>query len=146
MRAPLQVRFEKLQKLIERVSYEAEQGRIIVVEGAKDRESLRKMGVMGTILCLKSSRNNIVGFAEELDSEKEVIVLTDFDREGVFLAKRLSGILTSLSVHANLVLWRELRSLTRSDLRSIEELPGFYERLHAELSFQRTPSEPKHHS
>ena len=146
MRAPLQVRFEKLQRLIERVSYEAEQGRIIVVEGAKDRESLRRMGVTGRILCLKGGRNNITGFAEGLSGEKGVIVLTDFDREGVFLAKRLSRVLTSLSIQANLLLWRELRSLTRSDLRSVEELPGFYERLHAELSFRRSPSEPRHRS
>jgi len=143
MRAPLQVRFEKLQKLIERIVYEAQRGRIIIVEGAKDRESLRSIGVTGTILCLKSSRNNITDFAEELDGEKEVIVLTDFDREGVFLAKRLSRILNSMSVHANLLLWRQLRGLTRSDLRSIEELPGFYERLHSELLFHRPSSEPR---
>ena len=143
MRAPLQVRFEKLQKLIERLSYEAQRGRTIVVEGTKDRESLRSMGVTGKILCLKSSRNNITGFAEELDGEKEVIVLTDFDREGVFLAKRLARTLTSLGTHPNLLLWSELRGLTRSDLRSIEELPGFYERLQGELLIRRPSAQPR---
>jgi 5S rRNA maturation endonuclease (ribonuclease M5) len=143
MRAPLRVRFEKLQRLIERISYEAQLGRIIIVEGAKDRDSLRRMGVAGTILCLKSSRHNITSFVDELDGEKEVIVLTDFDREGVFLAKRLSRILNSLSIHANLLLWSELRGLTRSDLRSIEELPALYERLHSELLFHRSSSETR---
>ena len=143
MRAPLEVRFEKLQKLIERITYESQRGRVIVVEGIKDRESLRSLGVSGTILCLKSSRNNIASFAEQLDGEKEVVLLTDFDREGVFLAKRLSRILTSLNVHSNLLLWTELRGLTRSDLRSIEELPALYERQHSELLFRRPAARPR---
>jgi 5S rRNA maturation endonuclease (ribonuclease M5) len=68
-----------------------------------------------------------------------VIVLTDFDREGVFLAKRLARILNSQKIHANLVLWRELRGLTRSHVRSIEELPKFYQRLQTEARFRVPP-------
>ncbi|HUK28679.1 MAG TPA: toprim domain-containing protein [Candidatus Acidoferrales bacterium] len=144
MRAPLQVRFEKLQKLIERISDESQQGRVIVVEGMKDRDSLRSMGVRGRILCLKSSRKNTVNFAEELDGEREVILLTDFDREGVFLAKQLARTLNSQNVQANLLFWRELRGLTRTDLRSIEELPKLYERLHSEVNFRRSSIDLKH--
>ncbi len=135
MRAPANVRLERLEKLIQRVSHESEEGGIIVVEGQRDRDSLRKMGVTGTILCLQSSRKNTVGFAEELADDRNVIVLTDFDREGVFLAKRLARTLGSRRIHANLVLWRELRGLTRSDVRSIEELPKFYGRLRTEVFF-----------
>jgi 5S rRNA maturation endonuclease (ribonuclease M5) len=138
MRAPAQVRFERLQKLIERVNYEAEKGGVIVVEGARDRESLRTMGIKGKILCLQSSRRNTISFAEQLDGERSVIVLMDFDRQGVFLANRLSRVLSSQNVHANLVLWRELRSLTRSELRSIEELPRLYDRLQNEVQYHRS--------
>ncbi len=142
MRAPVQVRFERLQKLIERVYDEAEKGGIIVVEGSRDKESLRLMGIKGTILCLQSSRKNTFGFAEQLDGESNVIVLTDFDRQGVFLANRLARILISQKIHANLMFWRELRGLTRSELRSVEELPRLYERLQAEVYFHR-PSGPE---
>jgi 5S rRNA maturation endonuclease (ribonuclease M5) len=135
MRAPAEVRLERLQRLIQRLSQDSEQGGIIVVEGQRDRDSLRKMGIIGTILCLQSSRKNIVGFVEELDNRRDVIVLTDFDRQGVFLAKRLARILNSQSIHVNLVLWRELRGLTRSDVRSIEELPKFHQRLQTEVFF-----------
>ena len=144
MRAPLQVRFEKLRKLIERISDEAQRGRVIVVEGRKDRDSLLSMGVNGTILCLKSSRKNTASFAEELNAEKEVILLTDFDREGVFLAKQLARSLNSQNIQANLLFWRELRGLTRTDLRSIEELPKLYERLHSEVNFHRPSMDLKH--
>lgn len=132
MRAPAEVRLERFLKLIDRLSYESKIGGVIVVEGQRDRDSLRKMGITGPILCLQSSRTNTVGFAEHLDGARDVIVLTDFDREGVFLAKRLARILNAQKVRTNLILWRELRRLTRSDIRSIEELPKFYERLQTE--------------
>lgn len=117
---------------MDRVSYESERGGVIVVEGIRDRESLRKMGIEGRIICLQSSRKNAIGFAEGLQNVQDVIVLTDFDREGVSLAKRLARILNSQSVHVNLVLWRELRQLTRSHVRSIEELPKYYQRMQVE--------------
>jgi 5S rRNA maturation endonuclease (ribonuclease M5) len=145
MHAPPAVRFERLQKLIERVNEESEMGSVIVVEGSRDRESLRIMGVKGTILCLQSSRKNAIGFVEQLDGDKNVIVLTDFDREGVSLAKKLTRVLNSQRIHANLVLWRELRGLTRSDIRSIQELPQLYQRLQTQLYFHRSPAADLRH-
>jgi 5S rRNA maturation endonuclease (ribonuclease M5) len=129
MRAPVEVRFERLRKLIDRLSYESQKGGVIVVEGIRDRDSLRKIGITGPILCLQSSRKNTLGFVEELQGVSEVIVLTDFDREGTFLARRLARILNAERMRSNLILWRDLRRLTRSDIRSIEELPKYYQRL-----------------
>jgi 5S rRNA maturation endonuclease (ribonuclease M5) len=139
MRAPAQVRFERLQKLIERLNDETANGAIIVVEGARDKESLESVGITGRIVCIQSSRRSTFSFAEQFEGEKNVVVLTDFDRQGVFLANRLARVLNSQSIHANLLLWRELRSLTRSELRSVEELPRLYERLQSELHFHRSP-------
>ena len=129
MRAPPEVRLQKFQKLLERVIFAAQRGSVMVVEGLRDREALRTMGVPGIILCLQSSRKNAAGFAEELDGVQEVIMLTDFDRQGVHLAKKLARILNSQSVHVNLLLWRDLRRLTKSEIRSIEELPKYHQRL-----------------
>jgi len=117
---------------MDQVSYESERGGVIVVEGLRDRESLRRMGIAGRILCLQSSRKNADGFADELQGVRNVVVLTDFDREGIFLAKKLARVLNSRNIRANLVLWRELRQLTRSDVRSIEELPKYYQRMRVE--------------
>jgi 5S rRNA maturation endonuclease (ribonuclease M5) len=139
LRAPAEIRLERFQKIMNRVVYESDRGGAIVVEGLKDRESLRKLGVKGRILCLQSSRRNALGFAEELQEGEDVLVLTDFDREGVSLAKRLSRILTAQRVHANLSLWQALRHLTRSDVRSIEELVKYRQRLQVE-SLGRLPT------
>jgi len=138
MRAPPQVRFERLQKLMQRLNDEAAKGSVIVVEGARDKKSLESMGITGRILCVQSSRRNTVSFAEQLVGEKNVVVLMDFDRQGVYLANRLARILNSQRMHPNLELWRELRGLTRSELRSIEELPRLHERLQNEVQFHRS--------
>jgi 5S rRNA maturation endonuclease (ribonuclease M5) len=132
LRATVEARLERFQKLVQRIEQESGKGRVIVVEGLRDRDALRRMGISGPILCVQSSRMNTFGFAEELDDAREVIILTDFDRQGVHLAKRLARILTSQKVQANLVAWRELRRLAKSDIRSIEELPKYYRRLQNE--------------
>ena len=77
MRATVEVRLQRLLKLVERIEQESEKGQVIVVEGQRDRDALRRMGISGSILCVQSSRMNAVGFAEELDNMKEVIILTD---------------------------------------------------------------------
>jgi len=130
MRAPASVRLERFQQLIDQVAFESSNGSMIVVEGQKDRESLRRLGITGPIQCLQSSRQNAVGFVESLGPAKRIVVLTDFDREGVSLAKKLARTLNAHSCEVNVVIWKNLRELTRSDVRSIEELPRYLERLH----------------
>jgi len=130
MRAPAAARLERFQQLIEQVAFESSNGSTIIVEGKKDRQSLRKMGITGPIQCLQSSRQNAFGFVEgALAQTKRIVILTDFDREGTSLAKKLTRILNGHGVHVNLVLWKSLRELTRSHVRSIEELPKYLERL-----------------
>lgn len=131
MRASAPVRLERFQKLIEQVTFESSKG-VIVVEGQKDRKSLIDIGVTRPILCLQSSRINMVGFAENLTGIDKVIILTDFDRAGVSLAKKLSRQLNGQGLCVNMVLWKSLRELTRSEVRSIEELPKYYENLQRE--------------
>ena len=132
MRAPPIIRLERFHKLMEQVSFESSNGCTIIVEGRRDRESLRSMGVTGPIQCLQSSRTNAIGFVESLTGVRKVVVLTDFDREGVSLAKKLARSLNARGLHVNLVLWKSLRELTRSEVRSIQELPKYSERLQRE--------------
>ena len=142
MRAPAAARLERFQQLIQQVAFESSNGSTIIVEGKKDRESLRKMGISGPIQCLQSSRQNAFGFVEgTLAQTKRIVILTDFDREGISLAKKLTRILNGHGVHVNLVLWKSLRELTRSHVRSIEELPKYLERLHNETN---NPTGRKH--
>lgn len=141
MRAPAAVRLRRFQQLIEQVAFESSNGSTIIVEGQKDRESLRAMGITGPIQCLQSSRQNALGFVEKLGRTRRILVLTDFDHEGISLARKLARHLNAHSLHVNLVIWKNLRELTRSDVRSIEELPKYLERLHRETY---NPTNRKH--
>jgi len=143
MRAPAAVRLERFQQLIEQVAFESSNGSTIIVEGQKDRESLREMGITGPIQCLQSSRQNALGFVESLGRTKNIVILTDFDREGISLAKKLTRTLNANSVHVNLVLWKSLRELTRSHVRSIEELPKYLGRLLNETNPNRRKHIPR---
>ncbi len=133
MRAPANVRLERLEKILEHLFHESEKGNPIIVEGVKDKNALRAMGITGSILCLQSSRLNPLEFVEQLGHIRQAIVLTDFDGQGVSLAHRLARTLNSRGTLGNIIIWRSLRELTRSHLRSVEELPGYHERLRLEV-------------
>jgi len=132
MRAPVAIRLERFQQILNQIANESSSGSVIIVEGQKDLKSLRELGIVGPVLCLQSSRKNANEFTQNMVGSKKVIVLTDFDREGISLAKKLSRNLNAQNLNANMVLWKNLRELTRSDVRSIEELPKYLERLQQE--------------
>lgn len=58
---------------------------VILVEGQKDIDSLVNLGINNKIIAV--SQNNIFSVIDSI-SDKEVIVLTDFDKKGTFLFKR----------------------------------------------------------
>jgi len=122
-------KFEIACKLMEKLNAQCEDGAPIVVEGHEDERSLRKLGIHGSILCLKAGRGRIVDFLENLASAKEVILLTDFDGEGKALMALLREQLSHMKVRADNSIWRRLSSLTKSDIRTVEELASYIERL-----------------
>jgi 5S rRNA maturation endonuclease (ribonuclease M5) len=107
----------------------SERGVPIVVEGMRDRECLRALGVRGEIVCTQSFGNGFGEFVSGLSGHREVIVLTDFDDEGEMLSTRLSQELARAQIRVNTSIWRQLHDLARSDIRSIEELGGLLEKL-----------------
>jgi len=122
-------KYERLDRLTRKLTTRSKLGTPIIVEGRKDELSLRHLGVEGKILCIKSSGVGFYDFVERLRSVREVIVLTDFDREGKELSSQLVKELLRIRVKADDSLWRELRSLGRSEIRSIEELADYIEKL-----------------
>jgi 5S rRNA maturation endonuclease (ribonuclease M5) len=57
----------------------------VIVEGEKDVDALRRLGLTGKIITLNSGLT-IIDFCDKIaDEHKEVIILTDWDRKGGFL-------------------------------------------------------------
>jgi 5S rRNA maturation endonuclease (ribonuclease M5) len=118
-------KMEETERLFDELRSMSESGTPIIVEGRRDEAALRKLGVKGRIYCLKSRGESRHDFLERFDGVTEAIVLTDFDREGKKLETWLYKELSQKGVKSDLKLWSRIRSLARTEVRSVEELPVF---------------------
>jgi 5S rRNA maturation endonuclease (ribonuclease M5) len=100
----------------------------IIVEGRKDADALRKIGVTGKIIPLHQGRG-LYEFCEEiLERYERVILLIDWDEKGDQIFKTLSKYLKGL--------WEEfstfremLKALSQKEVSSIEAIPSLLKRL-----------------
>ena len=132
MNASLRRKFEDIEKTLKRIVSSSRDGIPIIVEGRRDKEALRRLKIPGIVICLKSSGNGFYDFTANFADKREVIVLTDFDKEGTRLAAKLIDELTHMKVKVNVAIWKKLKSLCRSEIRAIEELDGLVEDLREE--------------
>jgi 5S rRNA maturation endonuclease (ribonuclease M5) len=118
-------KMERATRIFQDLQQQSEAGVPIIVEGRRDEIALRKLGIKGAIHCLKATGEPRFRFIERLDGSKRAIVLTDFDREGGELGTWLYQELSHRGVRADNQLWRKIRGLARTEVRSVEELPSF---------------------
>ena len=118
-------KMERATRIFQDLQEQSESGIPIIVEGRRDEAALRKLGIKGTIHCLKATGEPRFRFIERLDGSKRAIVLTDFDREGAELGTWLYQELSHRGIRADNQMWRKIRGLARTEIRSVEELPSF---------------------
>jgi 5S rRNA maturation endonuclease (ribonuclease M5) len=118
-------KMEETERLFDELRSMSESGTPIIVEGRRDEAALRRLGVKGRIYCLKARGESRHDFLEHLNGARKAIVLTDFDREGKKLETWLYKELSQRGVKSDLKLWSRIRSLARTEVRSVEELPVF---------------------
>ncbi len=83
----------------------------IVVEGFSDFEKLRKIGVKGKIFILNKFRiEEIIRYT--LENNYKMLILTDYDHEGVMLEKKIRKIALSYGVRLIDGFRNELRKLS----------------------------------
>jgi len=133
-------RFEAVIELIGDVAAHSRRGVPVIVEGPNDVKTLRKLGITGPIFCAKSRRLGLVDFLDSIATHSEVIVLTDFDKEGRALAWRLRRDLSQMRVKVNVEIWKQLKALARSEMVGIENLGKYLDRLAASLLAHRKAS------
>ncbi len=109
----------------------------MIVEGQNDVRALRRLGIAGPIFCAKSRRLGLVDFLDSIATHSEVVVLTDFDKEGRALAWRLRRDLSQMRVKANVEIWKQLKALVRSEIVGIQNLSDYLDR-HAAGALVRT--------
>ena len=117
---------EALKSFMKKLNDEANKGALVVVEGFRDEEALRSLGFTGTffLLCRGSGIKHLLTVASGF---KKTIILTDLDRKGGELAAKVVETLQSKNIKVDLFFRKELKSIMRGKVRSIEDMKRFEE-------------------
>lgn len=136
MSTRLQERVEKIQQLLEKLAIDSAKGSLIVVEGKKDHEALRQLGVKGKIITAKTSPKSFLDVTIEIEKQPcpQIILLLDFDRRGKELTKRLAQHLETQRIKTNISYWKELQAIIGRDVKDIEGLPTYLKTLNNKLT------------
>ncbi|HTW55965.1 MAG TPA: toprim domain-containing protein [Thermoplasmata archaeon] len=121
--------FEEFVELWGRLRSESERpGTVVVVEGERDRRSVRRLGWSGEVALVHRGAR-LAGIAQALaDRARRVIVLTDWDSEGGQLARRLREFLESDAAELDLDYRRRLARVLRGEVVHVEGLYGWARR------------------
>jgi len=124
-------RLEEIRRVIEDLKMRMTEGTLVIVEGQKDVESLRRIGADGKILPVKASGRSLLAALREIErwKSKEVILLMDFDRRGRELTMQMARNLEMMKIKPDLTFWRRLLSLLGRDVKDIESLARYVETL-----------------
>ena len=126
---------EKIQEIISKLAEESDKGKLIIVEGKKDEQVLRELGVNGSIFKLKTGGKSFLETTAEIEKLRvsEVILLLDFDRRGIEGTKRLKEDLEHARIKANTQLWQDLRHTVNREIHCIESLASYLHTLQTQL-------------
>jgi 5S rRNA maturation endonuclease (ribonuclease M5) len=111
---------EKMKNLIEMLK--EEESALILVEGQRDVEALRALGITHHMVKV-SGRRMFDDFS--LFEGKNIIILTDFDRTGRLLFNRLRKELEIMGYNPNMYYWMQIKKLTKGVIKAIEELDTY---------------------
>jgi 5S rRNA maturation endonuclease (ribonuclease M5) len=106
-----------------------EAGTAVVVEGERDRSSLRRLGLEGRIVKVHRGHTLSETAHDLLGENRRVVVLTDWDAEGGHLAHRLKEFLEAERIDFDLEYRRRLARIVRGELVHVEGLYGWAKRL-----------------
>lgn len=131
MSTRLKEKEEKILRILESLAQESAKGTIMIVEGKKDIETLRAMGVEGKIICAKTGGKSFLDVISEVEQTgaREAILLLDFDRRGKEGTKRVKRDLERAKINPNTKFWRELLSILGKEVKDIESLTTYMETL-----------------
>ncbi len=125
-------RLEKLEELILELQALSDDSAIIVVEGKKDEESLRSLGIKGEIRL--STQQPLLEFTEALQrSGKEIILLTDWDKKGGMSAHKIIQHLLAYGIMPNTRIRAKIRALVRKRIKDVESFNNYVNKLRYEL-------------
>lgn len=126
---------EEIIRVISKLAEESAKGTPILVEGKKDVETLRALGINGPLLCIKTGGKSFLDVVFELEEAKvpKAILLLDFDRQGKQSTNRLRYGLEGAGVKVDLGFWLALLGSVGKDVQCVEGLDAYLGNLKAKI-------------
>lgn len=139
MSTRLKEKEEKILKILGKLAEESAKGKPIVVEGRKDIDTLRALGVNGTVLTVKTGGKSFLDVVCEIEKMgvPEVILFLDFDRRGKEGTKLLKQSLERAKIKNNTKLWRALSTSVGKEIQCVESLTAYLHTLNQKLGTRR---------
>ncbi len=123
---------DEFEEILEKLKADSRIGIPIIVEGERDAESLRRLGVSGEIITVRSIRGLRRRF--EREDVREVILLLDLDKEGEHVLKLVKKSLEGVVKQVNVSYRQRLKVFKRLGFTQIENLHQIPEKI-----------QPRHH-
>ena len=132
----LQKKMEEVQRVLECLIEESLKGTPILVEGRKDIQALRELGVAGKIFSAKTAGKSQLDVMLEIEQsgQREIILLLDFDRRGKEWTQKLKQDLERIGTKPNLTFWNRLFGILGKDVKDVEGLVAYVRTLKKKAS------------
>ncbi len=111
----------------------AKEGSVLLVEGVRDARAIRGVGYTGSIVSVSSIKRKKSGSI--LASSRNVIIMTDLDKEGGRLAAKYAKSFLHRGMAVSLDQRRRLLAASRGVFRHVENLKRFSQVV-AEVDFE----------
>ena len=119
---------QALEELIASLLDASYQGAAIIVEGRRDEQALRALGLPGPVIM--ASRRSALDLAEDAARDyPQIILLTDWDRKGDEMCKTIERHLRSAGSRPDGEIRNRLKKLVKKEIKDVESLSRYAERM-----------------
>ncbi|NTV27355.1 MAG: topoisomerase [Methanothrix sp.] len=119
---------DALEELIASLLDASYQGAAIIVEGRRDLQALRALGLPGPVIM--ASRQSALDLAEEAARNyPQIILLTDWDSKGDEMCKTIEYHLRSMGSRPDKEIRSRLKKLVKKEIKDVESLSQYAQRM-----------------
>ena len=119
---------EALEELIASLLDASYQGAAIIVEGRRDLQALRALGLSGPVIM--ASRRSALDLAEDAArSYPQIMLLTDWDSKGDEMCKTIEYHLRSMGSRPDKEIRSRLKKLVKKEIKDVESLSQYAQRM-----------------
>lgn len=112
---------QKVQKFVNMLNEESDNGAVIVVEGKRDVDALVSIGFNGNVVTLNNFKG-VNGLVDNLEKVRKVILMLDMDRKGKYLTHKILTLLRYKGKNVDMFYKKMLAEITKGKVRHVEEI------------------------